>query len=276
MPKPPVAEGSVRSERDLYDGDRQFATTLARGLDVLRSFSPDAPRLSNKEISLRSGLPKPTVSRLTYTLTRLGYLEFSTSTRRYQLGSAVLSLGYPLLANLEVRQVARVHMREMAERFQGWVSIGVRDRLNMVYVETARASSVITKPDVGQCFPIIASSMGRAYLAGLGQAPRDALINQVRIRTPELWREFGPSVEKSLKEYEDHGFCTRQDDFAPNWQTAAVSMHGLPGGAAAAFNCAIPLHKLRSQQLRKEVGPSLVEMVKHLENLMSRRGMPQG
>jgi hypothetical protein len=55
--------------------DRQFATTLARGLDVLRCFTATEPELTNKEISGRAGLPKPTVSRLTYTLTRLGYLR---------------------------------------------------------------------------------------------------------------------------------------------------------------------------------------------------------
>jgi len=41
---------------------------------VLRCFTPLEPLLGNKEISVRTGLPKPTVSRLTYTLTKLGYL----------------------------------------------------------------------------------------------------------------------------------------------------------------------------------------------------------
>src|ERR1039457_5610771 len=66
----------VRPEASVNDeADRQFATTLARGLDVLRCFSATEPELTNKEISGRTGLPKPTVSRLTYTLTRLGYLR---------------------------------------------------------------------------------------------------------------------------------------------------------------------------------------------------------
>src|SRR3546814_11280775 len=47
--------------------DRQFAMNLARGLEVLRAFSASAPLLGNREIADRTGLPKPTVSRLTYT-----------------------------------------------------------------------------------------------------------------------------------------------------------------------------------------------------------------
>src|SRR6266850_2111974 len=35
-----------------HEGDRQFATTLARGLEVLRCFTPLEPLLGNKEISV--------------------------------------------------------------------------------------------------------------------------------------------------------------------------------------------------------------------------------
>ena len=98
-----------------HEGDRQFATTLARGLEVLRCFTPLEPMLGNKEISVRTGLPKPTVSRLTYTLTKLGYLRHNIRLGKYQLGSAVLSIGYPLLASMSVRQVARQHMKDLAD-----------------------------------------------------------------------------------------------------------------------------------------------------------------
>jgi len=37
-----------------HEGDRQFATTLARGLEVLRCFTPPEPMLGNKEISVRT------------------------------------------------------------------------------------------------------------------------------------------------------------------------------------------------------------------------------
>src|SRR5437879_13769359 len=80
-----------------HEGDRQFATTLARGLEVLRCFTPLEPLLGNKEISVRTGLPKPTVSRLTYTLNKLGYLRHNMSLGKYTLVSAEMSLGTQLL-----------------------------------------------------------------------------------------------------------------------------------------------------------------------------------
>src|SRR5215813_11527917 len=75
-------------------GDRKFVTALARGLEILRAFTPSEGLLGNGELVERTGLPKPTVSRLTYTLTKLGYLVHVERLAKYQLAPAALSLGY--------------------------------------------------------------------------------------------------------------------------------------------------------------------------------------
>src|SRR5512138_2287999 len=126
------------------ENDRQSVRALARGLEILRCFKPGDRFLGNQEISQRTGLPKPTVSRLTYTLTGLGYLNYSEKFGKYYLGTAVLSLGYTMLANMDVRRIARPFMRDLAEYAQASVSLGVQDRLNMIYAEAYRSSSTVT------------------------------------------------------------------------------------------------------------------------------------
>ena len=54
--------------------DPSFATTLAHGLDVLAAFRNGSGSLSNADLANQTGLSRPTVSRLTYTLAQLGYL----------------------------------------------------------------------------------------------------------------------------------------------------------------------------------------------------------
>ena len=51
-------------------------TALARGLSVLRAFGPGNEPLGNADIAARVDLAKPTVSRITFTLTELGYLKY--------------------------------------------------------------------------------------------------------------------------------------------------------------------------------------------------------
>jgi hypothetical protein len=74
--------------------DRQFVTSLARGLEVLRAFNPENGSLGNQELAQRTGLPKATVSRLTHTLTTLGYLDYDPRLARIMIAPAVLSLGH--------------------------------------------------------------------------------------------------------------------------------------------------------------------------------------
>ena len=73
---------------DAGKNDRQFVTALARGLEVLRAFGPGSGPLGNQEIAEFAGLPKPTVSRLTHTLTKLGYLNYLPRLGKYELGTA--------------------------------------------------------------------------------------------------------------------------------------------------------------------------------------------
>lgn len=176
--------------------DRQFASTLAHGLQLLRCFTPEAAVLSNRQLSELSGLSKPTVSRYTYTLIELGYLKVDPVSGKFQLGNAVLTLSYPLLANIALRQVVRSPMRELAERLGCSVSLCMRERLSMVYVETSRSRSLRAQrySDIGMSHPIIATSNGRAYLAACSADERNTLFNQIRVKTPEHWERWGESA----------------------------------------------------------------------------------
>ena len=64
----PVARAGAVKE------DRHFVEALARGLEILACFRQKDGLLGNQELARRCGLAKSTVSRLTYTLTKLVYL----------------------------------------------------------------------------------------------------------------------------------------------------------------------------------------------------------
>ena len=249
-----------------HEGDRQFATTLARGLEVLRCFTPPEPMLGNKEISVRTGLPKPTVSRLTYTLTKLGYLRHNMRLGKYQLGSAVLSIGYPLLASMSVRQIARPLMKELADYCNGSVSMGVRDRLNMVYVESSRNGNSLTMlPDIGTAVPIAQAAIGRAFLAACTPPEREAVLNQIKVKEPEMHRKFRPAMDKSLEDIRSRGFCVSLGELHRELFGVGAPMRRTIDGEIIAFNCGVPSFALKKGQLEDDIGPRLVAMVRNVE-----------
>ena len=249
-----------------HEGDRQFATTLARGLEVLRCFTPLEPMLGNKEISVRTGLPKPTVSRLTYTLTKLGYLRHNMRLGKYQLGSAVLSIGYPLLASMSARQVARPYMKELADHANASVSMGIRDRLNVVFVESCRSQSgTPTLPDIGTAIPIGQSAVGRAFLAACTPAEREAVLNQMKVKEPEVHRKYRMQIDKSLQEIRERGFCVSVGELRREVHAVGVPMRRTVDGEIVSFNCSVPAFMLKKGQLEDDIGPRLVQMVRNIE-----------
>ena len=128
--------------------DRKFVTALSRGLDVLRCFGPRDRWLTNLEMARRTGLAKPTVSRLAYTLTRLGYLRYSERLNKYALGSAAISLGYAALGQMDIRRVARPLMQELSDYTKASVHLAVNDRRSMQVVDTYwNAASFVNHPD---------------------------------------------------------------------------------------------------------------------------------
>src|SRR6202161_3605377 len=161
--------------------DRHFVNALGRGLEVLAFFRHGDRMLGNQDLARACGLPKSTVSRLTNTLTKLGYLIYVEESAKYSLGTATLSLGSAMLSRLDIRKLAHPLMQQLAEFGQCMVSLGSRDRLSMIYIDAVRGSAAVTLSlDAGARIQIATSAMGRAYLTAIAQKERDAIMESVR------------------------------------------------------------------------------------------------
>jgi DNA-binding IclR family transcriptional regulator len=259
-----------RFDENFRDADRHFVTALARGLELLRCFGSGERYLGVTELARRTGIPKPSVSRLAGTLTKLGYLDLSKAQGKYSLGVGVLSLGYAMLSNLDVRRVARPFMQELAEYSRASVSIGIRDRLSMVYVETVRSSAPIAlQHAVGTRLPLATTSIGRAYLAAIPESERNFLLDQIRISDEAQWPRVKAGVEQGLRDYAGRGFCLSMGDWHPEIVGVGVAFAD-PDDTMMAFNCGGPAYILSRKKLINEIGPRLENLVKKVGHLMGR------
>ena len=241
--------------------------------EILRCFTPEGPILGNKDLAERTGLPKPTVSRFTYTLSRLGYLKADHISSKYQLGPAVLAIGYPLLATMTLRQLARPAMKELADYAGGSVSMGIRDRLNIVYVETSRSSSMFSRQlsDIGLSQPIAATAIGRAYLAACTPGDREAICNEIRIKTPE---DLGAPPEEDRAEPERlralSASACRGATCGAMFTRSACRCGVCRRGEIVVFNCALQSFLVKPGQIRSDIGPRLAAMVRGLAAGLTR------
>ncbi len=251
--------------------ERQFVTALARGLDVLSSFRSRDKALGNLDIAQRCKLPKSTVSRLTYTLTRLGYLTQDEDSGKYRLGTATLSLGSTVLARVDIRQIARPLMQELADASKAMVSLGTRDRLSLIYVENCRSASALTLSlDVGSRIPIATTAMGRAYLAAAGERERAAIFDDLAALDELAWPALKRGIDRALSDYRNLGVACSFGDWQPDVNAIAVGFDPGAGMPLMAMNCGGPAFQLAPEFLLNEVRPKLLAMVQHLEGLATR------
>lgn len=252
--------------------DRQFITALARGLEVLRAFEPGDSFLGNLEIAQRTGLPRPTIARITYTLTSLGYLEYSARLEKYALGTPVLALGYAYLGSIGLIRTARPHMQELANHANVSVALGNRDRLNLAYLELAHGSATVSlRLEVGARIPIAKSAMGMAYLHALPEPERAFLIEAIAKQDPEGFPAFRDRLAKAFAELDSHGYCVSLGTFERSVNGVGAALTARDGGVYA-FNCSGPAFQLTETRIREDVGPRLTLMVQNVEAELKRVG----
>ena len=243
------------------EDDRTFVTALARGLDVLRCFRPDETALTNQEIAARTGLPKPTVSRLTYTLRKLGYLVHSERTGTYRLGAGVLALGYGVLAGMEIGELAKEEMRALCEGPSPHVTaaLGERHRLQMVYMAVRRSGEGVSLTmNVGARLPLFHSAMGRAVLAAMSGDERSHMLRLAVQQKPEDEDRIRRSLDSALESYERHGFCTSFGDWRTEVNGIAVAIASLNGDRLYGLNLGGPSFLVSPEMLMDEYGERLL------------------
>jgi DNA-binding IclR family transcriptional regulator len=265
MPSP-----RARSAAAPARADRQFVGALARGLELLRCFGAGDRYLGNQEMARRTGLPKPTVSRLTHTLTELGFLRRSPDRNQYCLGTAVLSLGYSLVAQMDVRRVARPLMQALAEFTGASVNLGVRDRLGMIYVDTYRNAATFTvQLEAGSRVPLAVTSMGRAWLCGAPEPERRALVDELRRSDPSDWPRVKKGLDQALRDHAAQGLCFSLGDWRKEIHAVAAPLALGDGGEVLVFSCSGAAFQMSRDKLEQEVGPRLLNLVGNVRSAMT-------
>ncbi|WP_018150884.1 IclR family transcriptional regulator [Leeia oryzae] len=260
----PQEDGSDAVESE--SKDRLFVTALARGLMVLRAFKPGDTWLGNQELAQRTGLPKSTISRLTYTLLQLGYLTQDPDNGRYRPGVAVLGLGYAALSTLDIRQVALPLMRELSLDTGLSVTLAARSGHNMIYIEACRAAArVSVKHDVGSSVPLATTAIGRAWLAGLSYPERQATLQQLAEHYGARWPAMLKPVNAAMDYYSEHGFTISLGEYEPDiYAIGAPLASSQPGQSHLSLNCSGPAFRLNQAILENEIAPKLLDLIDKL------------
>lgn len=218
--------------------DRLFVTSLARGLAILRCFTPQTPELRTTELARMTGLAQPTVWRLCHTMRSLGFLSGAAHHDRLRLGTAVLGLGYAGIVKLTFPTIARPYIRHLAEETGGAVSLGAREDDMVIYLERCHGSSIVFSDfRVGAHVPLATSPTGWALLAGVSKATRRHLIARVKPGENGVPADLEERIEAALADYEATGFVKSVGVMHAHLNAASVPLVGPDGKIGMALSC---------------------------------------
>jgi DNA-binding IclR family transcriptional regulator len=107
--------------------------------------------------------------------------------------------------------------------------------------------------------------MGRAFLYACTPPEREAVLNQMKVKEPEMLRKYQPAIAKGLEDVRGKGYCVSSGDLRREVHAVGVPMRRSVDGEIVTFNCGVPAFMLKKGQLEEDLGPRLVAMVRNIE-----------
>ena len=213
-----------------------FIEALARGLDVIRAFTPNRPAMSLSEVAAAAGLARPTARRILLTLEELGYIRADSGT--FALTPRVLELGMAYIGATSIWELARPHMERLVARTSESSSLAQLDGSDIVYVARVAVPKVITfAVTIGTRFPALQTSLGKALLAWL--TPEElarTLAEPSRSGITPRWNPDTDERDRVLSEVRARGWALTDEQLARGIRSIGAPVYDRPGHVAAALN----------------------------------------
>jgi IclR family pca regulon transcriptional regulator len=235
-----------------------FIEALARGLDVIKAFHADRPRLTLTEVAAATSLARPTARRILLTLEELGYVR--TAGGGYELTPRVLELGMAYIGALSLWDLARPHMAKLVATTGESSSISQLDGSDIVYIARVAVPKIITlRVEIGTRFPAPVTSQGKVLLAALNAEQLDEVLTTPS-RSGVVPREVHSrtALDAMLREVRARGWALADNELAAGIRSVAVPIRDGDGMVRAAMNVTVNAAETSVKRLTGEHLPHLI------------------
>lgn len=225
--------------------------TIARAMAVLHAFDATTPELGVTEISRRIDLDKSTVYRLLSALQQGGLIEQNPATTKYHLGFGLLRLAGLARQNLDLPQIVRPHLRELAELSQETVNLSV-----MTAEDKIINIDGVTSPHrvrnvgwIGREMPIHAVSGGKVMLAFLPEERVDQILAGGLERLTPRTITDPARLRAELEQIRRVGFGLAQEELEEGLCAVAAPIRDHEGQPTAILSVSGPSFRLPQERL---------------------------
>jgi DNA-binding IclR family transcriptional regulator len=163
--------------------ERRLAA-VERALRVLDAFLLVRGDAGTSELARLTGINASTVSRMLSTLVDAGYVEHVPETGRYRLGTHLLALSNHVLARLDLRVFARVHLELLEAELGETATLSIPSEPDAITVDFVPSrASVSSVARIGRASVAHATATGKVMLAFGADRPRRGKLERFTERT---------------------------------------------------------------------------------------------
>jgi IclR family pca regulon transcriptional regulator len=237
-PAPAQVKTTPAASLDIYQGDPNFMTSLARGLIVIQAFTQSSPQMTISQLSVKTGLSRAAVRRCLYTLTKLGFAGAEDG-QRYSLRPRMLSLSHTYTASSTLSTAAQPILERMSQTFRESFSVATLDGDEIVYIARTQVPSRVMAVDlhIGSRLPAYCTSMGRVLLAYLPPDQLEAYLARAEL-TPHTTRTIvsADKLRLALRNVRRLGYALVDQELEVGLRSLAVPVYAPNGRVVATVN----------------------------------------
>ena len=249
-----------------------YVQSFARGLQVIRSFSANAPHQTLSEVAAGSGLTRAGARRILLTLQTLGYVV--TDGKLFTLTPRILDLGFAYLSSMPIWNRAEPVMEALVQEVQESCSAAVLDDTDIVYIERCRSSQqgqreIDLNLHVGSRLPAYCTSLGRLLLADLDDDEARARLEASNIEalTKHTVTDIDALMAK-VAQARKQQWCLVNQELEEGLISVAAPIVDRQGRMVAALNISGQANRTSAKAMQETMLPALREAAERISRML--------
>ncbi len=241
------------------DNSRDYVTSFARGLDVIRTFTRSRPRMTLSEVAREADMNRAAARRFLLTLVRDGYADFDG--KFFRLRSKILELGFSALASMNLPEIVQPVLNDLAEKLQESCFCVVLDGDSVIYVAAAKSRRVINASvELGSRAPAHCMSSGRVLLASLKSDELNTILENMTIEAlTENTVTSKTKLRSAINEVRSKGYSIVDQEYEIGLRSISVPVFDRTRAVIAALNVTCPSPRYTIEDMMQKVLPALLD-----------------
>ena len=226
--------------------------SVAKAMRLLDLMANSSSTLSLAEISTMTGWPKSTVHGLLSTMREYSVVS-QDEDGKYGLGIRLFEYGCNLSSSWTILETARPYIQHISHETGQTVFLSIFDRGEIITLDhVASKTNLYAIAEVGCRLPVHCTSQGKLFLAHMGKAERDSILNRngLPAYTNHTLTTMG-ELEKEFAAIRAQGYAIENSEYKAGLRSVAAPIYDADGAVRYAIGIIGTFRHIESEQFAR-------------------------